>query len=132
MCGEKLEELCEGLEAHASGLSPPPVLPRLSSGKSPAVGEEGKWRRKESGKLEDKGKMVCVCGGNAAGGEQRLEGAAQKLRAQGSGSVVLHVRVNLEDVPGLIPRQQLCASGAETERSWKGFASLFYPYINQR
>lgn len=66
-----------------------------------------------------------------AGGEQQLEGAAQKLHAQRSDSVLLHICVDLEDVE-LVPRKQLCASGAETECLWKGFASLFYPYINLR
>lgn len=89
---------------------------------------EEKKIRKIGGQREN---HLCA-GGNAAGWEQQLEGAAQKLHAQGSGSVLLHVCMDLEDVPGLIPRQQLCASGAEAEHLWKGFASLFYPYINQR
>lgn len=89
---------------------------------------EEKKIRKIGGQRENR---LCA-GGNAAGWKQQLEGAAQKLRAQGSGSVLLHVCMDLEDVPGLIPRQQLCASGAEAEHLWKGFASLFYPYINQR
>lgn len=46
------------------------MLPRLSSGNGPAVREEGKWRRKKSGKLEDKGKTVCVQVGNSSWREQ--------------------------------------------------------------
>lgn len=89
---------------------------------------EEKKIRKIGGQREN---SLCA-GGNVACGEQRLEGAARKLHAQGSGSVSLHVCLDLEDVSGLIPRQQLCASGAESEHSWKRFASLFYPYVNQR
>lgn len=43
------------------------------------------------------------------------------------GSVVLDVRVDLENVPGLIPRQKLGASEAATERSQKKRGLSFYP-----
>lgn len=78
-----------------------------------------------------------MCAGrNAAGREQRWEGAPPKAprgaaAACGDGqpalagsSVLLDVPVgDLENVPGLIPRQKLCASEAETERSEKKYSS---------
>ena len=71
-----------------------------------------------------------MCAGrNVAGRERRSEGAPPKalrsaaaacnegLPALAGSSVLLHVPVgDLENVPGLIPRQKLCASEAETER----------------
>lgn len=74
-------------------------------------------------------KRVCA-GRNAAGREQWLEGAPPKaprsaatacgegLPALAGSSVLLDVPVgDAENVPGLIPRQKLSASAAETERS---------------
>lgn len=107
--------------------------PASRLGNSPAFREEredakGEMAKKKMRELGGQRVKRVRAGRNAAGREQWSEGAPPKvLPALAGSSVVLEVRVDLENVPGQIPRQKLGASEAKTERLQKKQGSSFYP-----